>query len=727
MAINKNFVIKNGIEVKTNLLVTDSDNTRVGINTASPDYTLHVNGGIGGTTAYLSGVSTFVGLTSFPGGINVGSGGIEIASSGDLTAGNINVTGIITASTVNVSSGATFQGEVSVADKIIHLGDVNTAIRFPSADTFTVETAGSERVRVTSTGLVGIQTGTVRYGLDVVGTAGIDSDLIVGGASTFTGAVDANGGATIDNVRIGVAGDNEIDTSTGNLTLDSAGGTVTVDDDLSVTGVSTFTDTTDNTLGNVNTGGVQLDGGLGVAGNVTVGGGISVTGNSWFTGIVTFAAGTNGTIQLGDAATDNVVFNADVDSNFIPDDDNTYNLGSSSQQWKNLYLNGLAELDDVNVSAASTFGGLVDINLGANVSGGSGLVVSANGLQVTGVSTFANALDVNAELDVDGQTDLDTLQVAGVSTFSAAIDLNAELDVDGQTDLDTLQVAGVSTFAGRVNATNFGAAANGNELVFQAKNEKADTTRASSLQFTHAGNLILNGDTSNSSTVSIAASTGNATFTGDLDVDGQTDLDNLVVAGVSTFSAAIDLNAELDVDGQTDLDNLVVAGVSTLTTLKIGTTVGITSIVDEDTMVSDSATALPTQQSVKAYVDSQVTAQDLDFIADSGGALAIDLDSETLTVAGTTNQIHTTGVGNTITVGLTTDVTISDSLTVTNDVIVSGGATITKALKVGTGGTTLTVDPDNSTFAIGSNSENVTATLNGGSIPSIGLVIALGS
>ena len=46
---------------------------------------------------------------------------------------------------------------------------------------------------------------------------------------------------------------------------------------------------------------------------------------------------------------------------------------------------------------------------------------------------------------------------------------------------------------------------------------------------------------------------------------------------------------------------------------------------DEDDMSSNSATHLPTQQSVKAYVDSQVTAQDLDFQADSGGALSIDL------------------------------------------------------------------------------------------------------
>ena len=49
-------------------------------------------------------------------------------------------------------------------------------------------------------------------------------------------------------------------------------------------------------------------------------------------------------------------------------------------------------------------------------------------------------------------------------------------------------------------------------------------------------------------------------------------------------------------------------------------------------MSSNSATALATQQSIKAYVDSQVTAQDLDFQGDSGGALNIDLDSETLTI-----------------------------------------------------------------------------------------------
>ena len=63
-------------------------------------------------------------------------------------------------------------------------------------------------------------------------------NITVTETSTFTGTIDANGGATIDNVRIGIANDNTIDTSTGNLTIDSAGGTTIINDKLSVTGIT---------------------------------------------------------------------------------------------------------------------------------------------------------------------------------------------------------------------------------------------------------------------------------------------------------------------------------------------------------------------------------------------------------------------------------------------------------------------------------------------------------
>ena len=64
----------------------------------------------------------------------------------------------------------------------------------------------------------------------------ISRNLKVGGISTFTGLVDANGGAHIDNLRLGIDADNEISTSSGNLVLDSASGATIIDDHLDVTG-----------------------------------------------------------------------------------------------------------------------------------------------------------------------------------------------------------------------------------------------------------------------------------------------------------------------------------------------------------------------------------------------------------------------------------------------------------------------------------------------------------
>jgi hypothetical protein len=61
------------------------------------------------------------------------------------------VTGVATATSFSGATG-TFTGDVDIADKIIHTGDTNTAIRFPAADTFTVETGGSERLRADSSG-----------------------------------------------------------------------------------------------------------------------------------------------------------------------------------------------------------------------------------------------------------------------------------------------------------------------------------------------------------------------------------------------------------------------------------------------------------------------------------------------------------------------------------------------------------------------------------------------
>ena len=95
----------------------------------------------------------------------------------------------------------------------------------------------------------------------------------------------------------------------------------------------------------------------------------------------------------------------------------------------------------------------------------------------------------------------------------------------------------------------------------------------------------------------------------------------------------------------------------------------VVPVLDEDNLASNSATNLATQQSIKAYVDAQFTASDLDFIADSGGALSIDLDSETLTIAGGTG-IDSVGSGNGVTMNIDSTVaTLAGSQTLTNKTV----------------------------------------------------------
>ena len=73
-----------------------------------------------------------------------------------------------------------------------------------------------------------------------------------------------------------------------------------------------------------------------------------VGGASTFVGNVTFQGGV---IGLGDSTSDAIVFNADIDSSFIPDDDDTYNIGSANQQWKDIHIDGVAYVDDLSVDS----------------------------------------------------------------------------------------------------------------------------------------------------------------------------------------------------------------------------------------------------------------------------------------------------------------------------------------------------------------------------------------
>ena len=134
-----------------------------------------------------------------------------------------------------------------------------------------------------------------------------------------------------------------------------------------------------------------------------------------------------------------------------------------------------------------------------------------------------------------------------------------------------------------------------------------------------------------------------------------------------------DTNTQLTQEQVEDFVGGMLDGTETFITVDYDDTNGnidfVVPVKDEDNMASDSASHLATQQSIKAYVDSQITAEDLDFQADSGGALSIDLDSETLTFTGGTG-IDTSGSGNTVTFAIdSTVVTESSTDTLTNKTI----------------------------------------------------------
>ena len=150
-------------------------------------------------------------------------------------------------------------------------------------------------------------------------------------------------------------------------------------------------------------------------------------------------------------------------------------------------------------------------------------------------STFSGNIDLNADIDVDGHTNLDNVSISGVTTFASNtvfnsdLDVNADIDVDGHTNLDNLSVSGVSTFTGLINGD--GGATIDNIQIGITNDNEIDTS---------TGNLTID-------------SAG-----GTVTVD-----DQFAVTGISTFSGNIDLNSDIDVDGHTNLDNVSVAGITT--------------------------------------------------------------------------------------------------------------------------------------------------------------------
>ena len=139
MAVNKNFVVKNGLEVNNDLLLADSANQKVGIGTSVPNYTLHVLGGIGATEAYISGVTTLAatgGITTTGGNLYVG-GDLFVKDDivyDEVTGRNLNITGVATIANLKASGVSTsFVSAVGIQSAGLAIGAGITQLNFIGA------------------------------------------------------------------------------------------------------------------------------------------------------------------------------------------------------------------------------------------------------------------------------------------------------------------------------------------------------------------------------------------------------------------------------------------------------------------------------------------------------------------------------------------------------------------------------------------------------------------
>jgi len=246
MAVNKNFVVKNGLEVSTDLIIADADTSKVGILTTSPEYALHVNGGIGVTDSIVSGISTVV--ENF----HVGTGGTVFSVDAITGIGSVGVGTASPAYLLDVRSPvSTGQTALYVQGDVRITGDL-------SVDDITFDDATLEDITVTKNVNLNTISGITTIGgyLDINNDVDLTGNFQVSGITTLasSGGITTTGGDLYVGGDLFVRDDVVYDEVTGrNLnitgvatigTVDINGGDIEVTNvdttDLYVSGISTF-------------------------------------------------------------------------------------------------------------------------------------------------------------------------------------------------------------------------------------------------------------------------------------------------------------------------------------------------------------------------------------------------------------------------------------------------------------------------------------------------------
>jgi hypothetical protein len=641
---------------------------------------------------------------------------------GDLTGTAANATVLANARTITVAgdttAGATaFDGSQNItltttlAASGVSAGSYGSSSAIP---VITVDAKGRitavSTAATSSTLTIGADSGS-----DDTVTVGTDTLNFVGTSNEIETTVSNN------QIQIGLPNDvtigNNLSVTGSFLSDDVTADTVTINGNLTVTGTQTITNSTVVTIADpifqIGASGSDdnLDRGIKFLYNDS-GAKTGFFGFDDSTGVFTFIPDATDTSSVMSGSAGAVKFGAVEGTSFsdgtisgvtFVDEDNMASNSATkvpTQQSVKAYVDAQITAQDLDFQGDS--GGALSIDLDSetlDIAGGTGISTAGSGNTLTvGLDTqmgsgnaattpgsFGSATAVPV-ITVNAQGQITQVDTSAISTSWTLTGDSGSQTVNGG---DTVDIAGGTGITTAASATDTLTITLDNTDV--SAGSYGSATAIPTFTVDAQGRLTAAGTASISTSLTVGADSGSddvvrlgtdtLEFAGTSNEVTTTVSNNTITVGLaSSVSGLTSVSATTLTDGAsinsgaiTGATNITASGTVQYGSLSDGT-ITATGFVDEDNMASNSATLIPTQQSVKAYVDAQLTASDLDFQGDSGGALSIDLDSETLDIAGGTN-ITTVGSGNTLTVNL--DGTLTGLTSVTSTTVTDGTATLT--------------------------------------------------
>ena len=365
--------------------------------------------------------------------------------------------------------------------------------------------------------------------------------------------------------------------------------------------------------------------------NVDIGGNLQIDGTLTVDGVVNMKAGSSGTVTLGDDNTDNVVFDADVNSNFIPNTTNAFDLGSSSQEWRHGYFDGTVNTDNLLADSAT-------IANNAAILGN----LDVDGITTLDVTTIDDQLTVNAPTLMT-----DALTVEDSAYITGNLDIGGNLDITGNAT-STGWALKIAAETGTTDEISLG-----NTITFSA-GEGINTTVSNN-------QIAIEGEIASNSNVGVASFAS-----ADFDVSGAGE-----VTINSIGNSQID-NSFINVASETGSTNAVNLG----ETLTLAAGEGINTTVADNTITIAGELASDTNIGVASFDNG-------DFAVSNGNVTLANLTTgAVLGISGTANEVEVSRTNGTVTVGLPNSVNITDDLGIGGNFTVGGDFVITGAQKL---------------------------------------------